>query len=115
MDRCSTCLRAVGARRRCIGAVLLFGHGGSLSTRFWRCAHPSARANYDWSHAPRGGRYLRALRIVAESRSVESLRAWSHEICLRRRAHACAAVSAYSTDDAVVVHWLYRALLAVGG
>src|SRR6185503_10419545 len=115
MDQCSTCVYALGARRRCIGAVLLSRNGSALSARLWRCAHSFARADYDWSSAPGGGRYLRTLRVVAESRSVESLRAWAHEICLRGRGHARAPVSAYSTDNALVVHRVYRALLAVGG
>src|ERR1700741_4509109 len=111
MDQCSTCVRAVGARRRRLGAVLLFGNRSALSTRFWRCSNSSARAGYDWSYAPGSGRYFLAVRVVAESRSVESLRAWADEICLRGRGHARAAVSAHSTDDAVVVHRVYRALL----
>src|ERR1043165_685292 len=114
MDHGRACVRAVGARRRCPGAVLLFGNGGALSTRFRRRTHSSPRADYYWPDVVGGRRYFCALRVVAESRSVEPLRARAHEICLRSRGHAGVAVPAYSTDDAVVVHRLYRTLLAAG-
>src|SRR6476619_1381463 len=114
MDQRGSCVRALGARRRRIGAVLLFGNGGAISTRFWCCTHPSPRTDYDWSYAPGGDCDLCALCVVAESRSVESLGARTNEIRLRRRGHAGAAVSAYSADDALVVHRVYRTLLADG-
>ncbi len=109
------------AARACVpfllgaGVVALFfclGTEVCYQLDFRRRAHSSAHARRDWRSAHRISDHLRALRCVAEPRSIGSLGARSHAIRLRRRDDAGAAVPARAFDDAVVVHRFYRALLA---
>src|SRR5687768_7499206 len=106
MVPCGAKLCAVVVGRGCGGAVLLPRNRTLLPTEFRHSTYSSVVARCDWSDTRRRRDHRGPFRFITGARSVESFRARTHEVRLRRGSDAGASFSAREAHDAVAVYRL---------